>query len=242
MNENKICITCGIVKSIDKFRENRNQCLLCINKLARERYNINRDKITIRNKKWASAHKDKMNDIKRKWAINNPEKIKESKKKWYVANREKSLDYIKNYHKEHPEKCREAVHKYNIANKEKIKEREKKYRLANPERVKENYRKYRKAHIFRVREEKRNRSMRERNAPGDGITDIQEKQLYEEYNYICAYCNKIKSVSELTIDHIIPLNKGGSHDISNVVPACKSCNCSKQDKSLLFYMYYRLNQ
>jgi 5-methylcytosine-specific restriction endonuclease McrA len=33
-----------------------------------------------------------------------------------------------------------------------------------------------------------------------------------------------------TVDHIIPVAKGGTDDLDNLVAACKRCNFSKQDK------------
>ena len=40
----------------------------------------------------------------------------------------------------------------------------------------------------------------------------------------CAYCPR---TTRLHIDHVVPLVRGGKHDISNIVPACESCNTSK---------------
>jgi 5-methylcytosine-specific restriction endonuclease McrA len=40
----------------------------------------------------------------------------------------------------------------------------------------------------------------------------------------CAYCGK---ACEPTIDHLVPLSRGGQHIASNVKPACLSCNSSK---------------
>lgn len=34
----------------------------------------------------------------------------------------------------------------------------------------------------------------------------------------------------LTQDHFLPLSKGGEYTVNNIIPACKNCNCSKQDK------------
>lgn len=49
----------------------------------------------------------------------------------------------------------------------------------------------------------------------------------------CIYCG---NKSELSFDHIIPLNRGGPDVISNQVLACKKCNSSKSDKDI-FYWY-----
>jgi 5-methylcytosine-specific restriction endonuclease McrA len=47
----------------------------------------------------------------------------------------------------------------------------------------------------------------------------------------CYYCQQIPE--ELTIDHIIPLSKGGKHTASNVVPACRPCNSRKHNHRVL---------
>jgi 5-methylcytosine-specific restriction endonuclease McrA len=46
---------------------------------------------------------------------------------------------------------------------------------------------------------------------------------------ICAYC---KSRLADTIDHVVPIARGGRDAPDNVVPACKSCNSSKNAKLL----------
>jgi len=44
----------------------------------------------------------------------------------------------------------------------------------------------------------------------------------------CAYCG-IKSKS-LTVDHIIPLSRGGKSNFENCMAACKNCNAKKGNK------------
>lgn len=44
---------------------------------------------------------------------------------------------------------------------------------------------------------------------------------------ICHYCNKKFLPSELTMDHLIPIIRGGKSSRGNVVPACKECNSRK---------------
>lgn len=45
---------------------------------------------------------------------------------------------------------------------------------------------------------------------------------------ICFYCGRKFSPSELTMDHLIPLIRGGKSVKSNLVPACKDCNSRKK--------------
>ena len=44
----------------------------------------------------------------------------------------------------------------------------------------------------------------------------------------CYYCGKALPVQELTMDHIVPLVRGGKSTKGNCVPACKECNNKKK--------------
>ena len=45
---------------------------------------------------------------------------------------------------------------------------------------------------------------------------------------ICHYCGRKVGPSQLTMDHVIPLSRGGKSIRSNLVPACKDCNNKKR--------------
>ncbi|MCS6924944.1 MAG: HNH endonuclease [Candidatus Binatia bacterium] len=45
---------------------------------------------------------------------------------------------------------------------------------------------------------------------------------------ICYYCQRRVPPKELTMDHIVPLARGGRSTKGNVVPACKECNTKKR--------------
>lgn len=44
----------------------------------------------------------------------------------------------------------------------------------------------------------------------------------------CHYCNGSFPPEELTMDHIVPITRGGKASRNNVVPACKECNSRKK--------------
>ena len=46
---------------------------------------------------------------------------------------------------------------------------------------------------------------------------------------ICHYCGGHFPVKELTMDHVIPLARGGRSEKINLVPSCKACNTQKKN-------------
>ncbi len=44
----------------------------------------------------------------------------------------------------------------------------------------------------------------------------------------CHYCGKAVPPKELTMDHVVPLVRGGRTTKGNVVPCCKDCNNKKK--------------
>ena len=44
----------------------------------------------------------------------------------------------------------------------------------------------------------------------------------------CYYCRKVFPPKALTMDHIVPISRGGKSTKRNVVPACKECNNKKK--------------
>lgn len=56
------------------------------------------------------------------------------------------------------------------------------------------------------------------------------EKLKEFYNYSCVECGRKEPEIKITIDHIVPINKGGTNWISNIQPLCKSCNSKKGEK------------
>ena len=66
------------------------------------------------------------------------------------------------------------------------------------------------------------------------LTKDEWREILERYFYRCYYCFSYSKTC-LTIDHYIPVSKGGKHTKSNVVPACKTCNARKGARPAEWY-------
>ena len=45
---------------------------------------------------------------------------------------------------------------------------------------------------------------------------------------VCYYCKKKFTPEELTMDHVVPISRGGKSVKGNIVPCCKECNNKKK--------------
>ncbi len=77
----------------------------------------------------------------------------------------------------------------------------------------------------------RQRAMVKRNASGNHSLREWE-ELKEMFKFMCVCCKKFEPDIVLTEDHIMPLSLGGSNDIFNIQPLCKSCNSRKNAQNI----------
>lgn len=69
-----------------------------------------------------------------------------------------------------------------------------------------------------------------RNATIGTLTTQQWYAACVAFGYRCAYCG---AQHNLTMDHVVPVALGGCTDVDNIIPACQSCNSSKQAKDMI---------
>ncbi len=83
---------------------------------------------------------------------------------------------------------------------------------------------YYQAHKPQRRAQEASRAAAIRGA-GGSFTWAEWQQRLEGFGHRCAYCGA--SGIPLTRDHVVPIARGGSNVIDNIVPACASCNRRK---------------
>jgi len=60
---------------------------------------------------------------------------------------------------------------------------------------------------------------------------IVRKKILARDGMVCNYCQRTMAPAEATVDHVVPLSKGGARlDPANLVACCLKCNSSKKDR------------
>ncbi len=98
---------------------------------------------------------------------------------------------------------------------------------ARPDRLKNRRqwaRRYARTANYRIGQA--NHKARRRSAERTGYVSLtQWRAILDSFGRRCAYCGR--SGMKLTMDHVVPLSKGGRHEAANLVPACQPCNSAK---------------
>lgn len=155
----------------------------------------------------------------------NKEEEKKKRKEWRTKNKAKIYLYNLLYNATHPEMVEKSNKKWYENNKELAKKRSSEWKKDHPEKTKENRRKE-----YINNPEKSKGHWRKRRAILNGVsgghyTHDEFVDLCNKYGNKCLCCGR--DDVKLTADHIIPISKHGSDEISNIQPLCKSCNSRK---------------
>lgn len=150
---------------------------------------------------------DRMREYKREWARKNTENAK----KYYLANSEIIKAKVKKWRNENRERHNAWNRQWSANNKEHERLKTLRYRQKNPG--------------MHMAQQQRRRAMKS-GAPINDFTRAQWVAMQILCDHRCAYCGKRRK-GKLTQDHIQPLSNGGSHTLSNIVPACRNCNSRK---------------
>lgn len=193
-----------------------------------------RDSITA--KKYREVHRE---EYLHKQRIKDTAR-REQRRQYYLAHREKILDQVRHngqkYRAKHREELRRKRRFYD-ANRAEL--RKQRYELHREEILayhrhynlthQEQKRRYQQLHREQGRIRAHKRRARKR-ASHQHHTVQQIREQYARQRGRCYYCTQKVKWGDHHIEHVIPLSRGGSNDISNIVISCAPCNLSKGSK------------
>lgn len=152
-------------------------------------------------RRYRARHPERQLASVRKWQAKNPEKVKATKAAWNA--------------------------KWRAENPELDRERQRQWAQRNVERRRANERRYRQTERYVIARQKRAAAKR-------GVTaeSVNRRVVFERDSYICQLCGeptqgKYPDPRSPTIDHIVPLVKGGAHSYANTQCAHYGCNARK---------------
>ena len=211
----QICRVCKESKPLSEFYRDKTR------KLGRD--SICKKCKAIKNVQYREEHKEEIakyqedhKEEAKKYREEHKEEIGERDKQYREDHKEEIPEYQKKYREEH----KEENAKYREDHKEQISAREKKYRQSEKGKLLGRYHSQR-------------RRARKAEAEGDGPTPEDFERIIKNQRGKCNMCCKRFCKSRpATIDHVIPLSKGGPHTSSNIQALCGSCNSRKKAKIL----------
>lgn len=147
------------------------------------------------------------------WARENPDAVKAKAQKYRKAHPEVNQANCAKYHEKNRDQILTKARAHYAANHEEVREKAKDYYYRNPEKF-QVWRHTRRARLAKA---------------VSTLTSDQWEAILELFDGACAYCGH--SDGPITMDHVLPISRGGGHTEDNVVPACQSCNASKNAKT-----------
>jgi len=148
---------------------------------------------------------------------------------WYAENKERAQATQAVYRAENREAANARTAAYRAANYELTLENSRRWYAENADRVLEYRRRYRAANRDKIRALNGSRRARLRAVEVNDFTAAQWTEMKALFKHRCAYCNC--KPRTLTMDHVVPISKGGHHTAANIVPACGPCNSKKNNRA-----------
>lgn len=214
------CNTCHVVKTIDDFHKNKYRCKPCQSVYAKAYREANREEINARRRYRRNNGLSNEKEYNKQWQKDNIEKIREYSKKHYHSGKGKERQ--RQWEKENPENYKKRWKKYYDKNKDKLSEYKRNYKKEHPDIAQKQW--------------MDTKTKRKRLKKENGFFEISQKEFNKIRNSPCAWCGTEENI---TVDHVIPLDRGGRHSIGNLQPLCLSCNSSKNNKLMIEWKRYK---
>lgn len=242
----RVCTRCGVEKSEGEFYvknkatgQRLSRCKTCHCAITTENYLKNREENKEKRRKYAKEHKEQSAEQTKRWRAANPEKTRESsrrseaKPETKARHREykkKNADYIKSYQAEYRHRNRDWIKEqdaeYRRNNRELLRARQREWRKENPESNAQIHSRWKKANRAKVNAATHRRRARLAGCSGEW-TAREWEDLKAACGHTCLCCGRCEPEIKLTVDHVIPVSRGGDNKVTNIQPLCKSCNSAK---------------
>lgn len=172
----------------------------------------------------------------RRKADNNTERAKLARKEYYHKNKNKILKNSKekrnNYTSDKKEEIKNRQHQYYLDNKEEILKKNNDWKKEKADCYKEYCKQYtKKYNCSEIGKFKNRMRAHKRRCILDNLEEIDYKALKDKFDSLDNKCVVCGSKENITIDHKIPVTKGGTNENTNLVLACVHCNCQKGNKT-----------
>lgn len=217
----QICYVCKERKPLTRFYKDRNR------KLGRN--SICKQCQAIKNAKYREEHKKEIAE----YYMANRESEQKRNREYYCNHKDQKRIYNRKYRLDHKKQLNAKRRQYRKCHKRERREESRKYRKNHKEHRSDYNREYYQTETGRLNHKmcKHRRRARKLAADGDGISAEQWQRILKSQKNKCNLCHKRFTKSRsATMDHIIPLSKGGTHSSVNIQALCGSCNSSKQAK------------
>ena len=178
-----------------------------------------------RDKKWWKDHPEKPKEYYQKYK--NDEKYKAKKRKAAKKRYRYNPKKFAAYRKKNKKLCNQRTVAWQKSHQKEFKAYQKRYREENKIRERNRQRRWEKENPDKTKA-KHSRRRTAKTKAGGAFTAAEWNALCKQYHYKCLRCNRRR---KLTADHVIPVSKGGTSNISNIQPLCLSCNSIKGTKS-----------
>ncbi len=185
------------------------------------------EKARARNVAYYAAHREENSAKCAAYRAAHLEERRAKDRAYRAAHAEEIRAYRVAYRAAHGEELRQRDAAYHAANRVVQLARRAAYYAAHREHASLWNAAYRAAHPEQGAAHTSRRKAAKRGVPINDFTAAQWREMQAAYDHRCAYCDK-RAKGHLTQDHITPLSKGGSNTLANIIPACHSCNSSKQ--------------
>lgn len=155
-------------------------------------------------------------------------------REWYLSNQDAKREYDRKRLEASPDIHKDRCRKYRQANPIDAalnRERAAAWVKDNPERNRERAREWGRNNPDALHANIRNRKARVRAAEGSH-TAADIGRLRDGQGNRCGVCASDLALTGTHVDHMMPLVRGGSNDVSNLMLLCPPCNLSKRTKTL----------